>query len=145
MFEDILNGVEKMNTQLDNALRFHQTALNLRADRQALLAANIANADTPDYKAQDINFSASLQGALLGRVSQPIALSVTRDRHLAARGTAGLPLQQYRDEDQANVDGNNVNMDVERAAFAENSVQYEASLTFINGLLRTMQQAVSGQ
>ncbi|MBS1210857.1 MAG: flgB, partial [Proteobacteria bacterium] len=52
MFEELLNGVEEMNVQLDNALRFHQTALNLRAQRQEVIAANIANADTPNYKAR---------------------------------------------------------------------------------------------
>lgn len=145
MFEELLNGVEEMNTQLDNALRFHQTALNLRAQRQELLAANIANADTPNYKARDVDFGSTLKGALQGRVGRPIALTTSSEKHIGATAAATSPYVLYRSEDQANVDGNTVNMDVERAAFAENSVQYEASLTFINGLLKTMQQAVSGQ
>lgn len=145
MFEEIMNGVEEMNVQLDNALRFHQTALNLRADRQELIAGNMANADTPNYKARDIDFGSALSGALLGRAGKPIALSTTASRHLNASGTSTFPQQMYRTETQSSVDGNTVNMDAERAAFAENSVQYEASITFINGLLRTMQQAVSGQ
>jgi flagellar basal-body rod protein FlgB len=145
MFEEIMNGVEEMNVQLDNALRFHHTALNLRAQRQELLAGNIANADTPNYKARDIDFGSALNGALLGRSGQPVALSTTAARHIAASGNAAAPELKYRREQQSSVDGNTVNMDVERAAFAENSVQYEASITFINGLLRTMQQAVSGQ
>ena len=145
MCEELLNGVEEMNTQLDNALRFHQTALNLRAQRQETLAANIANADTPNYKARDIEFSSSLKGALQGQTGRPVALTISSERHIAANGSATQPYLLYRGEEQANVDGNTVNMDVERANFAENSVQYEASLTFINGLLRTMQQAVSGQ
>lgn len=145
MFEELLNGVEEMNTQLDNALRFHQTALNLRAQRQELIAANIANADTPNYKARDLDFGSTLSGALQGRVGRPIALTVSSERHLNATAAATQPYLLYRGEDQANVDGNTVNMDVERASFAENSVQYEASLSFINGLLKTMQQAVAGQ
>lgn len=145
MFEELLNGVEEMNTQLDNALRFHQTALNLRAQRQELIAANIANADTPNYKARDLDFGSTLRGALQGRVGRPIALTVSSERHLNASSAVAQPYVLYRSEDQANVDGNTVNMDVERAAFAENSVQYEASLSFINGLLKTMQQAVAGQ
>lgn len=146
MFEEIMNGVEEMNVQLDNALRFHHTALNLRAQRQELLAGNIANADTPNYKARDIDFGSALNGALLGRAGQPVALATTAARHIAASGNmVGGPELKYRTEQQSSVDGNTVNMDVERAAFAENSVQYEASITFINGLLRTMQQAVSGQ
>jgi len=145
MFEELLNGVEEMNAQLDNALRFHQAALNLRAQRQELIAANIANADTPHYKARDIDFGSSLKGALQGRVSRPIALATSSDRHIGASGLSTQPMVQYRSEEQANVDGNTVNMDTERAAFTENSMQYEASLTFINGLLRTMQQAVAAQ
>lgn len=145
MFEEIMNGVEEMNVQLDNALRFHQTALNLRAQRQELLAGNIANADTPNYKARDIDFGSALSGALLGRAGKPIALAATAARHISASGSATSPHLMYRGEQQSSVDGNTVNMDTERAAFAENSVQYEASITFINGLLRTMQQAVSGQ
>jgi flagellar basal-body rod protein FlgB len=145
MFEEIMNGVEEMNVQLDNALRFHQTALNLRAQRQELLAGNIANADTPNYKARDMEFGSALSGALLGRVGKPIALATTGPGHIAGSGVASASQLMYRSEDQASVDGNTVNMDAERAAFAENSVQYEASITFINGLLKTMQQAVQGQ
>ena len=145
MFEELMNGVEEMNVQLDNALRFHQTALNLRAQRQEVLAANIANADTPHYKARDFEFGGALRGAMMGRVGRPIALSTTSSRHLNASGVATSPQLQYRSEEQASVDGNTVNMDTERASFAENAVQYEASLTFISGMLRTMQQAVQGQ
>ena len=105
-----------MKALLDNALSFHQTALNVQAQRQELLASNIANADTPNYKARDIDFRNGFQG-LIG----------------------------YRQEQQSSVDGNTVNMDVERAAFAENSLHYEASVTFINGLLRGMQTAITGQ
>jgi flagellar basal-body rod protein FlgB len=134
-----------MKTQLDNALQFHQTALNLQAQRQQMLASNIANADTPNYKARDIDFRSALKGAMGGRTG-PLALAGTSSRHLAA-GTE-MPFGAYvgyRGEFQSSVDGNTVNMDVERAAFAENSVHYEASVTFINGLLRSMQTAISGQ
>lgn len=145
MFEEIMNGVEEMNVQLDNALRFHQTALNLRAQRQELIAGNMANADTPHYKARDIDFGSALSGALLGRAGKPIALATTSARHVGGTGTSTFPQQMYRGEHQSSVDGNTVNMDTERAAFAENAVHYEASINFINGMLRTMQQAVSGQ
>jgi flagellar basal-body rod protein FlgB len=134
-----------MKPMLDQELGFHQTALNVRAYRQQLLASNIANADTPHYKARDVDFKAALTGALEGRMG-PLALATTTGRHLQA--TAGSPLEgsaQYRTEQQSSVDGNTVNMDVERSAFAENAMHYEASVTFINGLLRTMQQAVQGQ
>lgn len=134
-----------MKTQLDAELGFHQTALNVRAYRQQLLASNIANADTPNYKARDVEFKSALTGALEGRLGH-MALAMTSNRHI--QGGGGNPLEsraQYRTEQQSSVDGNTVNMDVERSAFAENSLHYEASVTFINGLLRTMQQAVQGQ
>lgn len=134
-----------MKTQLDNALQFHQTALNVQARRQQLLASNIANADTPHYKARDIDFATVLKGALGGKVG-PLALAGTSARHLSGQegGAAGATVG-YRQAFQSSVDGNTVNVDVERAGFAENSIHYEASVTFINSLLRGMQTAISGQ
>lgn len=132
-------------TAIDRHLAFQQAALNTRAYRQEILAANIANADTPHFKARDIEFKEALMGALHGKIN-PLALSTTSQRHIDAASPAPLdPHLKYRTETQSAVDGNTVDMDVERAAFAENSVQYEASLTFINGLLRSMQQAISNQ
>lgn len=147
VFEEILSGVEEMNVQLDNALRFHQTALNLRAQRQEVLSANIANADTPNFKARDIDFRSALGSALNGRpgAGQALPMATTVRSHLNGSGAAAVAGLQYRSELQSSVDGNTVSLDTERAAFAENALQYEASLTFINGLLRTMQQAISGQ
>lgn len=137
-----------MKQLLDRDLKFQQTALNLRAQRQELLASNIANADTPHYKAQDLDFKAALN-ARLGREpgSLPtMALATTSSRHLAGQAEAPLDrFRKFRTEHQASIDGNTVNMDVERAQFAQNSLQYEASLTFINSMLSGMQRAISGQ
>jgi flagellar basal-body rod protein FlgB len=131
--------------RLDDPLRFHQAALRLRAQRQEILAANIANGDTPHFKARDLDFKAALQGALGGRGGS-LALARTAPRHLPASTGASFPGPLlYRGETQSSVDGNTVDLDVERAQFAENAIQYEASLTFINGLLRTMQTAIQGQ
>lgn len=134
-----------MKALIENALSFHQTALNVQAQRQQMLASNIANADTPNFKARDIDFRGALQGALGDRFG-PLALSSTSSRHLPDTGAS--PMQGYigyRQELQSSVDGNTVNMDVERAAYAENSIHYEASVTFINSLLRGMRRAISGQ
>ena len=134
-----------MKSRLDSALQFHQTALNLQAQRQQVLASNIANADTPHYKARDLDFSAALKGAIGGRIG-PLALASTASRHLSGTpGGAFGGFVGYRSAFQSSIDGNTVNMDVERAAFAENSVHYEASVTFINSLLRGMQTAITGQ
>jgi len=132
-------------TALDRHLGFQQAALNARAYRQELLAANIANADTPHYKARDIDFKEALMGALNGKV-KPLALATSTTRHIDGGEQSPMtPFVKYRTEHQSAVDGNTVDMDTERAAFAENAVQYEASLTFINGLMRSMQQAIAGQ
>lgn len=134
-----------MTTQLDNALQFHQNALNLRAYRQQLLASNIANADTPHFKARDIDFGQALNGAVDARMG-PLALTTTAATHLTAGTSQPLDrFARFRTEQQSAVDGNTVDMDVERAAFAENALHYQASVTFINGLLRSMQSAISGQ
>jgi len=134
-----------MIDRIDDALRFHQKALGLRAYRQELLASNIANADTPNYKARDIDFKSALQGALGGR-GGALDMVRTAPQHLAAGGAnAAGARPQYRAERQSSVDGNTVDMDVERAAFAENALQYEASLTFINHFLRGMNSALQGQ
>lgn len=136
-----------MKNLLEQNLRVHQTALNLQAYRQQLLASNIANSDTPNYKARDIEFRDALGAALgKGHWMHPPALAKTHPRHLSGK-TESSPERfvRYRAEWQSAVDGNTVDMDMERAAFAENSVHYEASVTFINGLLRTMQTAIVGQ
>jgi flagellar basal-body rod protein FlgB len=133
-----------MINRIDQELGFSQTALNLRAYRQELLASNIANADTPHYKARDIDFKAALAGALGNAQSGALGLSRTAQGHLpgAFSNRFGAELQ-YRGEQQASVDGNTVNMDVERAAFAENAIQLEAMLTFVNGRFKTLANALS--
>jgi flagellar basal-body rod protein FlgB len=110
-----------------------------------LLASNIANADTPNYKARDIDFRSALKGALAQRTDS-VPMATTQAAHIPT--TNGSPfegLTGYRTELQSSVDGNTVNMDVERAAFAENALHYEASVTFINGMLRSMNTAITGQ
>lgn len=134
-----------MINRIDDGLGFHQKALALRAYRQEVLASNIANADTPHYKARDIDFKASLQGAMGGKggTGGQLDLVRTAPRHLqSGNGAAAGARLLYRTESQSSVDGNTVDMDVERAAFAENAIQYEASITFINGMLRTLQSAM---
>jgi flagellar basal-body rod protein FlgB len=131
-----------MATELDNYLQFHAQALNLRAMRQQLLASNIANADTPGYQARDIDFGKSLQAALAGRAGG-VSLARTADGHLGgAQSGQGAGSAQYRSVVQPSIDGNTVDMDVERAKFAENAIHYEANLTFINSQLKAMLAAL---
>ena len=135
-----------MNSKLDELLGFHQTALNIRAYRQQLIASNIANADTPNYKAKDVDFQAALQGAI-NKATPSQGLATTNPNHIrstSATGVIDLPIK-YRTVDQPSVDGNTVNMDVERSAFAENALQMEALISFVNHRFRLMQSAVQGQ
>lgn len=136
-----------MTSKLDSALSFQQQALGLRAYRQQVLAGNIANADTPNYKARDFDFSTALKEAQAGSgtVGGGLAMSRTSSGHLpAADGTAPARLM-YRTPVQASVDGNTVEMDIERAQFSENAIQYEAGLTFITSKIKTLMSAIQGQ
>jgi flagellar basal-body rod protein FlgB len=132
--------------KLDDYLRFQETALSLRAQRQQLLASNIANADTPDYKARDINFSSALQNALAPAGQASSEMTKTSVAHLSAPGTTspgGAPLL-YRSVQQGSVDGNTVDMDTERNQFADNAIRYEASLTMISGQIKNLLAAIQG-
>ncbi|RZI42105.1 flagellar basal body rod protein FlgB [Herbaspirillum sp. HC18] len=133
--------------KLDEALHFQQTVLRLRAERQQVLASNIANADTPNYKARDVDFNSALKQALAGG-SAPAAntLAKTSPAHISgttATTASGAPLL-YRTAAQGNVDGNTVDMDVERGQFADNALRYEASVTFVGGQLKQLLAAVQG-
>lgn len=134
-----------MTSSIDAMFRFQQSALNLRAARQELVASNIANADTPNYKAKDIDFASALQGALSGS-GQKLPVAVTSPQHLAGatgESVLGAPVQ-YRAPLQPSADGNTVDMDVERAQFADNALRYEASLTFISNDVKNVLAALQG-
>ncbi|CPR21085.1 flagellar basal body rod protein FlgB [Brenneria goodwinii] len=130
-----------MLDKLDAALRFQQEALNLRAQRQEILAGNIANADTPGYQARDIDFSSELSKAMeQGRASGAgLSLSLTSSRHIAAQTSSAPSLDLlYRIPDQPALDGNTVDMDRERTNFADNSLRYQTSLTVLSGQIKGM-------
>jgi flagellar basal-body rod protein FlgB len=134
-----------MVSRLDDALRFQQTALNLRAARQELLASNIANADTPNYKARDVDFASALRSALAGTSTELPAVK-TSPMHLEGNSGAsvmGAPVM-YRKPVQPSADGNTVDMDVERAQFADNALRYEASVMFVNSRLKGILTAIQG-
>ena len=134
-----------MLNRLTDTLNFQGQALVLRSERQRLLASNIANADTPGYQARDINFAQALKEAT-GGAAAPATLQATQAGHIAAAtGARAEPNLLHASASQTNLDRNNVDMDRERAAFADNSVKYEATLRFINGNVRTMLDAIKGQ
>lgn len=134
-----------MVNKLDDMFRFHQTALSLRAARQELLASNIANADTPNYKARDVNFADALKNAMAG-TSTELPVVKTSPQHLEGNtgsSIMGAPVM-YRKPIQASADGNTVDMDVERAQFADNALRYEASVMFVNAKLKGLLTAIQG-
>jgi flagellar basal-body rod protein FlgB len=133
-----------MLNRLTDALNFQGQALTLRSERQRLLASNIANADTPGYVARDINFQQALREATGSAPSGTLATS-TPGHIAAATGARAEPNLLYANPSQTNLDRNSVDMDRERAAFADNSVKYEATLRFINGNVRSMLDAIKGQ
>jgi len=138
---------------LDALFGFNQTALKVREQRQELLAANIANSDTPNYKARDIDFSSALKKALessgLDSSNSP-GLATTSALHLGANGStqaaAGISGDVlYRKSAQDSVDGNTVDGDVERSQFTDNAIRYEASLTMLKSDIKDMLSAIQGQ
>ena len=136
--------LEQMTARLD----FHGKALMLRSQRQQVLASNIANADTPGYVARDFDFAQALQkaaGASGSRAAEGVAM--TDARHLSLQGGPGSPTTDlaYTVQTQPSQDRNTVDLDRERANFVDNSVRYESTLRFINGHVKTMLSAITGQ
>ncbi len=103
-----------------------------------VLAANLANADTPRYKARDMEFSAVLDGVA------PAKLKITNARHIDAAPAAGADALKYRIPHQPALDGNTVETDLELARYAENAVGYQASLMFANNRISTLRTALAG-
>ncbi len=138
-----------MIDRLDQDLSTLRNAMNIRGYRQELLASNIANADTPNYKARDVDFKGALQAAMGGRGApavRPVTLARTQAGHFGGNGeSAHSGAVKHRAEYQGAVDGNTVNMDVERAAFAENALQLEALIMFVSKRFEGLQRAIQGQ
>jgi flagellar basal-body rod protein FlgB len=126
----------------DTVFGIHEKALLLHEQRIGVLATNLANADTPNYKARDIDFSEVLTNT--GEGSLP--MRATQSAHITIP-TGELPAGdvKYRNPYQASLDGNTVEMPVEQAAFSENNVRYQASLGFINGRIAELTLAINGQ
>lgn len=130
-----------MLDKLTEALRFQQEALSLRDQRHQVLAANIANADTPGYKARDFDFASELRRAMGGGDALPMA--TTAPGHLpAAAVSVPRPELLYRVPEQPSLDGNTVDMERERVHFADNAVRYQASLTLLKASLRGLENAM---
>jgi len=130
-----------MTISFDKALGNHPQALLLRERRSAVLAANLANADTPGFKARDLDF----QSILKQTVPSNLTVEKTHRQHMAP-GQLQLDARlQYRQPNQASLDGNTVETHIEQAKYAENALQYQASLRFINGTISGLMTALRGE
>lgn len=129
--------------RLDNALGFHEASMRLRAQRQQLLASNLANADTPNYKARDVDFRKALELAL-ATSSGSVGMTQTNLAHLPGTAAFTMPEIKLRVATQNSLDGNTVDMDVERAAFAENGLQYEVSVSLAQGQIKGLMAVLQG-
>lgn len=148
-----------MLSNLTNGLDFQAKALLIRADRQRVIASNIANADTPGFAGRDVNFKEAMNAALgtgsnltLARTQSTASTTdgTSHSQHIPLQSTLGTlgnggPTLEYTTQSQPSMDGNSVDMDRERANFVDNSVRYEATLRFINGTSRTILSAIQGQ
>jgi flagellar basal-body rod protein FlgB len=125
---------------MDSILGIHEAALLYRAKRMDVLAANLANADTPHFQARDLDFASALDGAF----SAATRLTRTDPRHIELDPLARGDALKYRVPHQPSLDGNTVEADLELARYAENAVSYQASLLFAGGRISTLRTALTG-
>jgi flagellar basal-body rod protein FlgB len=133
-----------MINRLGDSLDFQSQALTLRSERQRLLASNIANADTPGYVARDLDFATALREATGTALATgtPALQALRSSLATLSGGSSAEANMRYAAPSQSNLDGNSVDMDRERASFADNTIKYEATLRFINSQVRNMLDAM---
>ncbi len=125
----------------DKVFGIHEQAVRLRARRAEVLSSNLANADTPGYKARDFDFKQILQG----QMPAPQRVQVTHATHINPdSGLLPATLMEYRVPQQPSLDGNTVEAEREQAEFSANAVSYQASLRFLEGKIKTMKSAITG-
>ena len=136
-----------MPLSLDSYLGVQQDALKVQSKRMEVLAKNLANVDTPNYKAQDIDFKTALAQA--GSPGAALPLATTTSNQIGNSATSGdldtSGALKYRVPLAPSLDGNTVDAQMEQAAFADNTVRYQATLTFLTGSLKDLMTAITGQ
>ncbi|WP_373976059.1 flagellar basal body rod protein FlgB [Chitinibacter sp. SCUT-21] len=134
-----------MLAKIDDYFRNQETALKMRSYRQEILASNIANADTPNYKARDFDFKAAFETAREGQQMPTLATSDARHLQPSQKIDIFSPELLYRNERQPSIDGNTVEMDSEMKEFTDNAIRYQASVTFMQRRIESMKTALTGQ
>lgn len=120
-----------MSIRIEDAIGIHSRALDLRVQRSEILAANLANEDTPGFQARDFDFAGEMQ-----------RLDASGSSAFGARSTPEL---QYRVPTQAALDGNTVELSTEQAEFSKNSMDFQTSLTFLNSKFHGLKEAIEGR
>lgn len=140
-------GSSTMAISFDKALGIHELALATRTRRAEVLAKNLANVDTPNFKARDVDFKTILQGQLQkSDALKRVSLNTTRNGHL--QPAASEPMDEgllYRTPVQPSIDGNTVDEQLEQAEFMKNALHFQASFTFLNKRLMGLQGALRGE
>ena len=129
-----------MPSSIDRVFGVHAEALQLRAKRGELIASNLANADTPNYKARDVDFRAALDNA-----RSTTAMKSTHSGHINHANSVGSAHTMYRVPAQASLDGNTVDTQVEQSRFSENAVRYQTTLRFLSGKISGLMKAIRGE
>ncbi len=131
-----------MSISFDKALGIHESALRVRGQRASILANNLANVDTPNYKAKDLDFKQAL--AQSGGAQRGFAVQVTNEKHFAGSGTGEDPNVLYRVPHQPSIDGNTVEDQIEHAEYMKNALAFQASFTFLNSKFKGLTSALRG-
>ncbi len=135
-----------MSISFDRALGIHEQALGFRAQRAEVLANNIANADTPHFKARDLEFASVLAEQSAKSQRGQVSLNRTNSQHIPADGIAmGEASLAYRTPFQPSIDQNTVDLQIEQSNYAENSVQFQASFTLLNSKFKGLVNALRGE
>ena len=129
-----------MPINLDNVFASHSIALEVASRRLNVLATNLANADTPNYKARDLDFRRALDNA-----ESASAMQATHAAHIAHSGSGAGVQTLYRVPTQSSLDGNTVDTQLEKAKFSENAVRYQTTLRFLNSKISGLMKAIKGE
>ena len=134
-----------MKISIDNALGVHQHAMKLRSHRASVLANNIANADTPGYKARDFDFGKVLDSQMRSSATSGGKMATTDGQHLGSQANKVYTTNQYRVPLMPSLDQNTVDIQVEQSEFAKNNIEFLASLRFLNGKIQGLRSAIAGE
>ncbi len=134
-----------MSISFEAALGIHEKALHVRSERAGVLANNLANIDTPNYKARDLDFKQILNQQSSSSEGQ-LAAQVTNDRHMAMDTAVGEDADLlYRTPQQPSIDGNTVEDQIEHAEYMKNALAFQASFQFLNSKFQGLKSAIRGE